>query len=52
MVAETAAFSVHGGVEHHFQESTSDSYVLRLIAVPSEARLIRGAVKVRRHKAM
>ena len=31
VVAEAGAFLVHGGAEHHFQERTSDSYVLRLI---------------------
>ena len=46
MVAEAVATLVHGGVEHHFEERTNDSYVLRLIAVPARPRLVRGAVKV------
>ena len=33
VVAEAEAFLVHEGVEHHFQERTSDSYVLQSIAV-------------------
>ena len=52
MVAEAAASLVHEGVEHHFQERTSDSYVLRLIAVSLKIRLIRETVKVRRDEAM
>ena len=42
-----------GGLKYNFpKERTSDSYVLRLIAVLPEARLIRGTVKVRRHETM
>ena len=38
-------------LEYHFpKESTSDSYVLRLVAVPQEARLIRETIKARRHE--
>ena len=41
------------GLEYPFpKKRTSDSYVLRLIAVPPEARLIQGAVRVRRHEPM
>ena len=41
------------GLEYNFpKERTRNSYVLRLIAVPSEVRLIRGAVKVQRHEIM
>ena len=55
MVAETGIFLVHRGVEHHFQESYKQfvtPYVLRFIAVSLEAKLIRGAVKIRRHEVM
>ena len=41
------------GLEYRFpKERTSDSYVLRLIAVPPTARLIRGSDNVQRHEAM
>ena len=33
VVAEAGVLFVHGGVEHHFQERTSDLYVFRSIAV-------------------
>ena len=49
MVAEAGTFLVHEGVEHHFRDRP---YVLRLIAVLPEARLVQGAVKVRQDEAV
>ena len=41
--AEAGALLVHEGVEYHFQEKTSDSYVLRLIDVPPRSQADTGS---------
>ena len=57
MVPETGAFFFYRRITWNFiflerYKRFVKLYVLRLIAVPLEARLIREAVKVRRHEAM
>ena len=40
MVSEAGAFLVHGGIEHHFQEKTSDSFRIAVDRYFSEASLV------------
>ena len=52
MVPEAGAFLIHEEVEHIFKRGQAIPYSVRIAVVPPEARLIRAAVKIRRHEAM
>ena len=51
VVAKAEVLLVHGGIEYHLQERTSDPYVA-VDRYFSAARLIRGTVKGRWHEAI